>query len=174
MENPNQGISTETRGRNKKKRRSDSRWIAEVEQRCYSAKLLEALRCVREKKAPAPSRAFREAADRALAVAARGRSRWSRAILSSRLGQPNIHKKGAVARRRTVWIYRSLEKKLSAVKTRTRILGRLIPGCRKLMLPSLLEEATDYIGALEMQVRAMTALTELLAPSSDRSPPFTF
>ncbi|KAH7666597.1 Tropomyosin domain-containing protein [Dioscorea alata] len=63
---------------------SRRRWRTETEQKIYSSKLLEALRRVRSTESPAPtrSRALRTAADRALAVAARGRTRWSRAILS--------------------------------------------------------------------------------------------
>ncbi|XXG84515.1 hypothetical protein AAC387_Pa10g2017 [Persea americana] len=176
METPNptlQGIFN--------KRRNESKWIAESQQRRYSSKLLEALRLVRRKKPPAPSRALREASDRALAVAARGRSRWSRAILSSRRGL-SIHKnkKRAVTGcsrlgKHADGLFRSRGKRFAGVEVerRRRILGRLVPGCRKLVLPKLVEEAGDYIAALEMQVRAMSALTELLAPSLIRSPPYT-
>ncbi|XP_058211271.1 uncharacterized protein LOC131323472 [Rhododendron vialii] len=52
---------------------------------------------------------------------------------------------------------------------KVKVLGRLVPGCRKRMLSVILEEATDYVAALEMQVRAMGALTDLLAPSRLRS-----
>lgn len=51
------------------------------------------------------------------------------------------------------------------------MLGRLVPGCQKEALPVILEEATDYIAALEMQVRAMSALAELLSVSSGQSQP---
>lgn len=55
--------------------------------------------------------------------------------------------------------------KMPAVQSKARFLGRLVPGCRKEPLPVILEEAGDYIEALEMQIRAMTALTELLSRS---------
>ena len=64
-------------------------------------------------------------------------------------------------------VFRSIEKRVQGTVGRERTLGRLIPGCTKLSFPVLLEEATDYIPALEMQVRAMAALVELLSQSTD-------
>ncbi|KAJ0978643.1 hypothetical protein J5N97_014117 [Dioscorea zingiberensis] len=141
-------------------RRSKPHWRTEREQKLYSSKLLEALRRVRGAESPATtrSRAVREAADRALAVAARGRTRWSRAILSSRAillkartrrpSNPDRVKRTGPA---------------GPVFQKARVLGRLVPGCRSLSFSKLLEEASDYIAALEMQVRTMSALTEMLA-----------
>ena len=57
-------------------------------------------------------------------------------------------------------------KTVPAVQKKVRFLGRLVPGCKKERLPVILEEAIDYIPALEMQVRAMTALADLLLGSS--------
>ncbi|XP_058083575.1 transcription factor bHLH147 [Magnolia sinica] len=161
--------SSKTRNSNKKRKKTQERWKTEAEHLNYSSKLLEALRFVRRSPsapAPSPSRAVRETADRALAIAARGRTRWSRAILSSRL-KLKTRKKAVTgnskSKRSKVGICRLPEKRLPALQKRVRVLGRLVPGCRKLSFPVLLEEATDYIAALEMQVRAMSALTELLS-----------
>lgn len=49
------------------------------------------------------------------------------------------------------------------VGNRVRVLGGLVPGCRRTALPELLDETADYIAALEMQVRAMTALSKILS-----------
>lgn len=65
-----------------------------------------------------------------------------------------------------VSVLRLKTKNLQAVQRKARVLGRLVPGCRKEALPVILEEATDYIPALEMQVRAMSALFNLLSGSS--------
>ncbi|CAM0872917.1 unnamed protein product [Alopecurus aequalis] len=155
-----------------------SKWRTRREHEIYSSKLFEALRLVRcgssPSTAPARGLAVREAADRALAVAARGRSRWSRAILASRrrrlqaahrarLRGPacpaSRHPSAAVAAA-------SPAGKAPALAKKAKVLGRLVPGCHKLPFPALLTEASDYIKALEMQVRAMTALAEVLASVS--------
>lgn len=153
-----------------KKKRSPTRWKTEAEQQNYSTKLLEALRRVCRSPASASgyarSRAVREAADRVLANAARGRTRWSRAILSSRLRMMRIGKR----KKKTLTSrFRSKEVKTGVCRFQRRIrtLGRLVPGCRKLSLPIILEEVTDYISALEMQVRAMAALVEQRSGSTD-------
>ncbi|CAI0446542.1 unnamed protein product [Linum tenue] len=104
------------------------RWRTEAEHRIYSTKLLEALRSSRRSSssASASGTLVRDAADRVLAAAARGSTRWSRAILASRRRLTRVRKKAP--------------------------------------LPNLLEEVGDYIAALEMQVKAMAALAEILAP----------
>ncbi|XP_062172664.1 transcription factor bHLH148-like [Alnus glutinosa] len=61
-----------------------------MEQRIYSTKLFEALRQVRRNYSQAGKvsggHQVREETDRVLTVSAKGRTRWSRAILTSRLG----------------------------------------------------------------------------------------
>ncbi|XP_039129433.1 transcription factor bHLH149-like [Dioscorea cayenensis subsp. rotundata] len=152
---------------------SSSQWRTETEQKIYSSKLLEALRRLRHPESPSPSpsppksRAVREAADRALAVAARGRTRWSRAILSSRAillkarkrrsRDPTRSKRTGSGTGPTGSVH-----KTPVLQSKAKVLGRLVPGCRKLSFSNLLEEASDYIAALEMQVRAMSALTQIL------------
>ncbi|KAJ4968778.1 hypothetical protein NE237_015479 [Protea cynaroides] len=183
------------------------KWKSPAEQQSYSSKLMEALRQVRRNRnssvspetpaaaRPSPSsntlaltesiprggRAVREAADRALAVTAKGRTRWSRAILTNRLKlkfkKRRKQRMAAVVAGDCRWKRRGVsvvglnfkeKKRASAgqVQRRVRVLGRLVPGCRNLSLPNLLEEASDYVAALEMQVRAMTTLTHLLSVSA--------
>ncbi|KZV47412.1 hypothetical protein F511_07826 [Dorcoceras hygrometricum] len=140
---------------------SRARWRTQHERLIYSSNLVDALRSLRRP----DSSAVRDAADKALAVSAKGRTRWSRAILtgrlSLRLSQINLrHKKVGkpVAGQKKPAARRNLPPLQRKVKT----LSRLVPGCRKLSLPHLLEETTDYIAALEMQVKAMALLTGLL------------
>ncbi|XP_047977756.1 transcription factor bHLH147-like [Salvia hispanica] len=160
-------------------------WKSEAQQQIYSSKLLHALQQVRL--GSSGPRAVREAADGALATTARGRTRWSRAILTSRL-KLKFMKKNSVARRQRkvmaviatagnyrqrrrskVGVLRLRSKCLPAFQRKARVLSRLVPGCRKQPLPVVLEETTDYIAALQMQVRAMSALAELLTVSGSSS-----
>ncbi|KAL0457515.1 UNVERIFIED_CONTAM: Transcription factor [Sesamum latifolium] len=166
-------------------------WKSEAQEQIYSSKLLQALRQVRASSASpgaqtsAPKR-VRDAAYRILAATAKGRSRWSRAILTNRLKLKFMKKNNIVKRERKlmtvittgnsrmqkkskVSVSRLKSKGLPAVQRKARVLSRLIPGCRKHPLPVVLEEATDYIAALEMQVRAMSALAELLSASGSSS-----
>ncbi|KAK6913668.1 hypothetical protein RJ641_020989 [Dillenia turbinata] len=167
---------------------SRNRWKSEREQQIYSSKLLQALQQVRLSPSPASTsaprggRAVREAADRVLAVTAKGRTRWSRAILTNRLKLKFMkHKRQRVSaaaagnirssKKPRVSILRLKGKNFPALRRKVRVLGRLVPGCKKEPLPVILEEATDYISALEMQIRAMTALTNLLSRATTSAPP---
>ncbi|CAN0855340.1 Transcription factor bHLH148 [Linum grandiflorum] len=206
----NNTASNADRSRRKKKKKSlaaaqsngqklnqdHAKWKTEAQQQIYSSKLIQALSQVQlnpsSPSAPRRGRAVREAADQALAVAARGRSRWSRAILTSRIKlkfrKQQQHKRqqqyhhqqqqhrlvstaagGGRSRKPRVSVLRLRGKTLPAVQRKVRLLGRLVPGCRKEPMPVILEEATDYIAALEMQVRAMSALAELLSGSSNQN-----
>ncbi|CAF2102865.1 BnaA05g30790D [Brassica napus] len=183
---------------------SHPRWRSEKQQRIYSAKLIQALRQVRLSSSSSATtssptaqkrgKAVREAADRALAVSARGRTLWSRAILANRIklkfrkqkrprqtvipAVTTVVTTGATSsrgRKRRVSVVGLNKKSLPTVNRKVRSLGRLVPGCKKESVPVILEEATDYIQALEMQVRAMNSLVELLSgystPGSDSAPP---
>lgn len=168
---------------------SGADWKSESQQQVYSSRLLGALRMLRisppPETAPRGGRAVREVADRVLAVTAKGRTRWSRAILTNRLKLKFLMKKkrqrvAAAARgssrlqkKPRSSILRLKMKNLPTVQRKARVLGQIVPGCRKQPLPVILEEATDYIAALEMQVRAMSALADLLsgASSSTSAPP---
>lgn len=158
-----------------------NQWKSEAQQEVYKSKFLTALRQVRVSSPPSSSaprtarcRAVREAADRVLAITAKGRTRWSRAILTNRLKVKFLKSKRQRVRvtgnsrfvsskKPRVSVLRLKGKNLPAVQRKVKVLGRLVPGCRKEALPVILEEATDYIAALEMQVRALSALTELLS-----------
>ncbi|XP_052206442.1 transcription factor bHLH147 [Diospyros lotus] len=162
-----------------------TQWKSEAQQQVYSSKLLQALRQVplssSSSSSPRRGRAVREAADRVLAATAKGRTRWSRAILTNRLKLKFMKNKrrrvvAAAAtgnhrpRKPRVNVLRLKSKNLPAVQRKVRVLGRLVPGCRKEPLPVILEEASDYIAALQMQIKAMTALAELFSGST-RLPP---
>lgn len=156
-----------------------TKWKSEARQQLYSSKLIQALSEVRigDDGAPPQGRAVRDAADRALAFAAKGRTRWSRAILKNRIKirfrKQKRHMSGSGRTKKPAVNMMSLSgKSLPAVERKAKVLGRLVPGCRKEALPVILEEATDYIAALEMQVRTMSALARLLSdagPSSSSS-----
>ncbi|KAJ0237707.1 Transcription factor bHLH149 [Hirschfeldia incana] len=155
------------------------RWRTNRVQQIYASKLVEALRRVRQRSndagkiTSAAAREIRDTADRVLAASARGTSRWSRAVLASRVrAKLKNHRKakstGARKPRKDAAAERK-RVKLPAVERKLKILGRLVPGCRKVTVPNLLDEATDYIAALEMQVRAMESLAELLAAAAPRT-----
>jgi hypothetical protein len=161
------------------RQQAPSRWRTRREHEIYSTKLLDALRLVRAGGGsgivPTPSTAAREvrhAADRALAVAARGRSRWSRAVLlasrsRARARLVRVRARAPQPRRpSTDAPSASARAAAPALARKAKELGRLVPGCRKLPFPALLSEASDYIGALQMQVRAMAALAQALASVS--------
>ncbi|WVZ56728.1 hypothetical protein U9M48_007217 [Paspalum notatum var. saurae] len=161
-----------------------SKWRTRREHEIYSSKLLEAIRLVRAGPSSAPprSRAVREAADRALAVAARGRTHWSRAILASRRRRFQAAHRARLRAPASPSSRQGPAASASASSSppcegastpplarKAKVLGRLVPGCRKLPFPTLLAETTDYIAALQMQVRAMTALAEALSAVSATS-----
>lgn len=152
-------------------------WKSELQQQVYSSKLFQALRHVRLSSSSSPTirgRAVREAADRVLAATAKGRTRWSCGILARRMKlkfSKNKRLRSIVtasdrSKKSRLSILRFKSKNSSAVQRKVRFLGRFIPGCRKESLPVILEEATDYILALQMQIRAMSSLAEMLSGST--------
>ncbi|CAL0325429.1 unnamed protein product [Lupinus luteus] len=155
---------------------SPIKWKSQEQQQIYSSKLHQSLTT---SSPPCGGKAVREAADRVLAATAKGRTRWSRAIITNRLKlkfRKQMNKKQrmiAAATGTSRWkkprvsVLKLKGKGLPSVQRKVRFLGRLVPGCRKEPLPVILEETIDYIPALEMQVRAMTALFNLLSSSGD-------
>ncbi|THU60949.1 hypothetical protein C4D60_Mb07t18140 [Musa balbisiana] len=138
---------------------SENKWGTGARERTYRRRLLEALCRARGGSASGP-RAVKEAADSALALTARGRSRWSRAILFGRRGGNLLLKaRGRVlVRRGRPRMVASPRPEGKRVRDSLLTLRRLVPGCRKVSTSSLLEESADYLAALEMQVKAMRGL----------------
>lgn len=185
LRNQTQNNNNNNNNSNSETPSNTTEWKTQAQQQVYSSKLLKALREVRisspaaTPSVPAPKggRAIREVADRVLAVTAKGRTRWSRAILTNRLKLKFMKKHAKrqkmaasstsrLPRKPRVGILKLKTKNLPAFQKKARVLGRLVPGCRKQPLPVILDEATDYIAALEMQIRAMSALADLLSGAS--------
>ncbi|WZZ56925.1 hypothetical protein YC2023_057032 [Brassica napus] len=146
---------------------SSKRWRTNRVQQIFASKLVEALRRVHQRsndggKITSAVREIRDTADRVLAASARGTTRWSRVGLShSRPSESGETQEDTATERKHI--------KLPAAERKLKILGQLVLGCRKVTVPNLLDEATDYIAALEMQVRAMESLAELLAAAAPQS-----
>jgi hypothetical protein len=153
------GGSSSASRRKVKKPPAQSKWRTGTQQKIYGRRLLDALRSTGASGGP---RAVKAAADSALALTARGQTRWSRAILLSTCRRRVLVKAGGKIRRhhRRPKAAALKERK---VKERLRVLGGLVPGCRKVPTPALLEETADYVAALEMQVKTMRALADALA-----------
>ncbi|KAI3823575.1 hypothetical protein L1987_05014 [Smallanthus sonchifolius] len=183
MQKQSDGKGTDQNNRNLLKNDLQiTQWRSEAQQQVYGSKLWLALRQGSGTGAASNKalrlRAVRETADRVLAVTAKGRTRWSRAILTNKLKlkfmMSNRKQRGLVAtatgnirlKKRRGPVLRLKRKSLPAVQKQARVLGGLVPGCRKQRLPVVLKEATSYIPALEMQVKAMAALFELLSGGS--------
>lgn len=165
-------------------RQGSSRWRSGAVRGAYGRRLLDALRATGDGQ-PRP-RAVKAAADSALALTARGQTRWSRAILLAGAACSRrrvlVKAGGKVRRRRrrrppvqardkaAVAALKGQGKGKDKVQERLRALGCLVPGCRRLPAPALLEEAADYVAALQMQVSAMRALADALAAAQLSSP----
>ncbi|CDY39025.1 hypothetical protein HID58_043891 [Brassica napus] len=148
-----------------------TKWRSEKQQQIYTTKLARALTKLRiaqssssHSSPPHTGRAVREVADSALAVTARGKTRWSRAILSKAVNlKLRKHKRPRISNSVTspaitTGSLRSKTQTAKVTRRKVKALSRLVPGCRKQTLPVVLEETTDYIAAMEMQIRAMTAI----------------
>ncbi|KAL5065537.1 hypothetical protein RYX36_027274 [Vicia faba] len=186
IKNTNTSRGSNTKKPKNKKHHQDSqihinpKWKSQAQQQLYSTKLRHAITKLNSTTTPRRGKAVREAADRALAVTAKGRTRWSRAILMTRLKlsfmknknrKKKIHRVTALlpstrSKKSRVNVFRLKGRVFPGVQSKVRFLGRLVPGCKNEPLPVILEEAIDYIPALEMQVRAMSALFNLLSAAS--------
>ncbi|CAA7045651.1 unnamed protein product [Microthlaspi erraticum] len=173
------------------------KWRSEKQQQIYSMNIVQALRELRisadnnSSATPHPRGggiAVRDAAYRSLAVTARGRTLWSRAILSKAVkvklrfrkqNRPRISNPPSMVsitgnnrlRKKRATVLRLKAKGLPAVQRKVKLLSRLIPGCRKQPLPVVLEETTDYIVAMEMQIRALNAIISAVGSASSSAPP---
>ncbi|KAG6501931.1 transcription factor bHLH149-like [Zingiber officinale] len=140
-----------------------TRWGSSGQQRAYGRRLLDALRAT----AGCGPLAVKASADAALALTARGQSRWSRAILlrrcRSRRKLLRVTGKIGRARTRPAAAAAAVAEAHRVRPDRLQVLRRLVPGCRKLSEQSVLKEAADYVAALEMQVKAMRALAEVFS-----------
>uniref|UniRef100_A0A1D1YE84 Transcription factor bHLH149 n=1 Tax=Anthurium amnicola TaxID=1678845 RepID=A0A1D1YE84_9ARAE len=158
-----------------------TRWRSSTQEKIYGRRLLEALRSTAAGAGATPHRprAIKEAADSALAATAQGRSKWSRAILRRQWrmrkllvkaggkvrGRGRCNNKGS---RAVSLVAKPAVGVMSGkkVRERLRVLSKMVPGCKKASTPKLLEEAADYVAALELQVKAMRALADALSSSS--------
>jgi len=163
-----------------------SKWRSGAVRGVYGRRLLDALRAT----GGGQPRAVKAAANSALALTARGQTRWSRAILLAgaacsrrrvlvkaggkvrrrRRPPPPVQARDNAAAAAALLKGKGKDKDKDKVQERLRVLGRLVPGCRKLPAPALLEEAADYVAALQMQVNAMRALADALAAAQLSSP----
>ncbi|KAK1273382.1 Transcription factor [Acorus gramineus] len=143
-----------------KPQKSTKRWKTHDEQRIYSTKLLHALRQVRKRSVrqrsagptrPPKPREAREAVDQVLATEAKGRTRWSQAILLSRI----LTRIRCRKRRPTTILARKskAQKAMPAMERKVRVLERTVPDCRPEVVVYSAEEISNYIAALEMHVK---------------------
>ncbi|XP_074560340.1 transcription factor bHLH148-like, partial [Curcuma longa] len=141
-----------------------NRWRNSSKESAYRRRLVEVLRSAALNARSSGPCSIKEEVDSALAMTAHGRSRWSRAILFARRcrGRKLLAKAGGTRRRVTSAPPLST-KKGNKLGHQLRALGRLVPGCRKLPALILLEEAADYLAALDMQAKALRELTDVLS-----------
>ncbi|KAG6538773.1 transcription factor bHLH150-like [Zingiber officinale] len=153
-----------------------NRWRNSSKERAYRRRLVEVLCSAAANSRSSGPCSIKEAADSALATTAHGRSRWSRAILFARRcrGSGSSRKllaKAGGTRCRLTSAPPPPTKKGNKLGHRLRALGRLVPGCRKLPALTLLEEAADYLAALEMQAKALRDLTDVLSAAESGGVP---
>ncbi|KAK8915938.1 Transcription factor bHLH149 [Platanthera zijinensis] len=162
----------------------ESKWRSGSQQLIYGRRLFDALRAARSGggRSAISSRDIKNAADSALALTAQAQTRWSRALLFGCCSRRKVLLKaaGKIRRRRPPRPARKFGGNASPEPTpmlkgkkvtdRLCVLSRIVPGCQKLSAPCLLEEAADYVAALELQVKTMRALADALCASSLSSP----
>lgn len=132
------------------------KWKSSTTHQIYSKNLVKALRT---RTSPSTARTLRHTADRVLATAAKGKTRWSRAMLTNNLKFKHKKSKRVKVTGNIRFKKPEVKRSSSALYRKARVLGRLVPGCRNVSFPNLLEETIDYIAALQMQIRAMNAIT---------------